>query len=250
MFGSLYDSPWVRDYGPVQIEVGGDPVWLDFAYRGERGLDDGIPALLAEHLRIKLERYNVVLEGGALIGNGRGLCAMTEESLAETGVNPAEPEAVDWLLDRLGCRALALLPKLPGELTGHADMLAQFLAPDLVAVAEIDAAAAPAEARALELSVAALRAAAVQLGQPLEVLRLPMPFEGETFYSYVNGTPLRGYFLVPSYSQVSEEVEAEVYRRLDAALPHLELVPVPSDIMIGLGGAVHCMTLGLRLKRS
>lgn len=249
VFGTLHDSPWVRDYGPLQVDEGGQPLWLDFIYRGERQLDDGVPALLAKHLGIAVERHELVLEGGALIGNGRGLCAMTETSLADTAVTPDEPEAVDWLLSHLGCQALAVLPALPGEPTGHADMVAQFLGPHLVAVAQVDAAAAPLQAVELEHTVQVLRAAAAALGQPLEVLRLPLIIEGETFFSYVNGTRLARYYLVPSFSRVPVAIEEEAYALLDAALPDVELVPVPSDQMISLGGAVHCMTVGLRLRR-
>jgi hypothetical protein len=49
---------------------------------------------------------------------------------------------------------------------------------------------------------------------------------------------------------VSKKLEAEAHRRLARALDGIRVVDVDSDDMIESGGAVHCVTLGLKRNLS
>jgi hypothetical protein len=51
---------------------------------------------------------------------------------------------------------------------------------------------------------------------------------------------------VPSYSNVSRKLEREAHQRLSDALVGVKVVAVDSDEMIESGGAIHCVTLGLK----
>ena len=130
--------------------------------------------------------------------------------------------------------------------TGHVDRGAQFLAPNKVALA-VPTRRSPSEVRlALERARQALELAAVAHGQTLTFVELPIESRREKYYSYVNGLRTPSHYFVPSYSNVSRKLEREVRRRLSEALQGVQVVGVDSDDMIESGGAIHCVTLGLK----
>ena len=90
-----------------------------------------------------------------------------------------------------------------------------------------------------------MQQAAAALGQGLEVVRVPLVADGGAYFAYLNGTRIDDVYLVPSYRAVPRALQRRAYKALQAAMPGVTLVPVPSDEMVELGGAVHCITLGL-----
>lgn len=243
-----HDTPWIRDYGPQQvIEPNGEVKWLDFRYSEERPFDDLVPIELAPRLGANVEPQTFWLDGGALISNGSGLCAMTDTSLSEMGIDEEDDEQFDRFLVTVGCDVMAVLPALPREETGHADVIAQFLSETVVAIGEADPATPADVAGALDEAVTTLDEAALAFGQSLSVIRLPLAARGDRFYSYVNGTRLPMRYLVPRF-QTTPELERIVHRRLRAALPDVTLVPILADSMVERGGALHCITLGLSTR--
>jgi agmatine deiminase len=246
-----YDTPWIRDYGPIQIKSSESTVhWLDFEYSPERPNDDSVPRKLAEHVGIPIEYGKYDLDGGAIISNGQGLCAITDKNLDEAYVDLTRPEELGAFRQLLGCDALAILPALTGESTGHADIIAQFLSQDAVAVSIVDQEVSYENAAELDRAVDALVSAAHSIGQRIRIIRLPMHVEGENYYSYVNGTRLKNTYLMPSFESVSTETEKMAYRLMQSVLHDVRLVPIPADSMVQSGGAVHCITLGLSFPRS
>lgn len=245
-----YDTPWIRDYGPIQLKARGNTIyWLDFDYTSERPHDDSVPQQLAEYMGIPVKDGDYYLEGGAIISNGRGLCAITEKSLDEASVDQTSSEKLAAFKQLLGCRGLAILPALTGETTGHADIIAQFLSPDIVAVAMVDHDESSELSAELDEAADSLVATASAIGQRLRIIRVPIHVDGEDFYSYVNGTRLRNAYLIPSFRNVSPETELMAYRVIRSAIPEVRLIPVPADHMVQRGGAVHCITLGLSLPQ-
>jgi hypothetical protein len=105
-----FDTPWIRDYGPLQIKSQKSSFhWLDFKYSGERPDDDLFPQQLAQFLNIPVESGDYYLDGGALISNGKGLCAITDKSLEESSVDQDSSEEFSVFKHRLGCRTLVVL---------------------------------------------------------------------------------------------------------------------------------------------
>lgn len=241
------DTPWVRDYGPVQVFERGASLWQDYHYSDERWRDDALPWALAEAHRVPMDVEAPELDGGGIASNGRGLCAITERSLAASRIDFDDRAEVEAFASALGCRALAVVPALPAEQTGHVDVAMQFLGPRTVAVASMDAELAPDDAALLDYGAWLVSAAAEALGEPLRVVRVPMWADGDVFYTYVNGTRVGDRFFVPSYQETGRPFEFEAYRALQRALPGVRLTPVPADAMVPLGGALHCITLGLNL---
>jgi agmatine deiminase len=241
-----HDTPWIRDYGPLEVvsERNGR-IWIDLSYYEDRPLDDALPLELSRMAHVQLETYSLVGEGGGVVSNGVGVCAMTTSTFDAAVEYDASAERTEGLLWVFGCQSLAVVPSLSGEETGHVDIAVQFLAQDLVAVAEMDPDYNGLVATELDMAVESVMAAAEALGQSMRVVRVPMHSLGPRFYTYVNGTRVGQSFLVPHYRTVAASLEQAAYRRLRQAMPGVKLVPIYADPMVEQGGAVHCVTLGL-----
>ncbi len=241
------DTPWIRDYGPIEVERPRGISWLDLTYAPEdRPLDDAVPTLLGEVFETSHERERFQLDGGGIISSGTGLCGITGASLKGLGLDTADGEGVEDFLETIGCRTLARLPELPSESTGHVDMVAQFLSPHTVAIAVPTEHSSPEVREALEQARRALERAGRAHGAELEFVELPLVNDAERYYSYVNGLRTPSHYFVPSYSSVDLQLQAEAHRRLEQALIGVTVIGVDSDEMIESGGAIHCVTLGLK----
>jgi agmatine/peptidylarginine deiminase len=246
------DSSWVRDYGPLQLLPArgyhGDPIWLDTEYVPERQDDDAVPSALAPELGVEIAASPLPLQGGAIISNGRGLCAVTIEYCLEMGIDFEDAAFMDSLLEQVGCQVVALLPDLRDDPTRHVDMFAQFLAEDVVAVARVEGPENAEDASRMDEAALGLQEAAERLGMRLRVIRIPMPYFGAGKYlTYLNGLRLPESFMVPSYRDAPDEMEAAAYSLLSEALPGTGLVTVPADKIISRSGSLHCISLGLTL---
>jgi len=245
------DSPWVRDYAPLQL-LGDDAsiTWVDAIYHSDRPMDDSLPKLLQHRFPVRHQQLSVLLDGGALISNGRGLCATTRGAMDDGGVDLASATQRSWLLRGLGCDALVVLPVLTEEPTRHADVMAQFLDEDTVAVGEMSHDSHPADARVLDVAAALLQSGGRALGQEIEIVRVPIERGAEDiYYSWVNGLRMGDLFVVPHFEAVASEVEERAHRALAGAMPDVTLVPLESESMIRMGGAIHCITAQLNGRR-
>jgi agmatine/peptidylarginine deiminase len=246
-----HDNFWTRDFGPVSVELpDGRSAFLDFTYPQTRVLDDGIPSALALAYGVPVFRIPLGLEGGVIMTNGEGLC-VTTTTLAVA--NPDVPfEVLTRQMERLlGCSQLVFLESPRDEATGHVDMFAKFTSPDTVLVGAFAAGESPEDAALMEGNARLLKSIRVGRGRKLRVVRIPMPApEGSVYRSYTNSLLVNGLAIVPTYGRNPKEEAAalEAYRR---ALPtDWQVSTVDASGAIGLGGAVHCAALELRLGRA
>jgi len=256
-FHLVTDTPWVRDYGPLQVrERKGRILWLDADYSTWRPFDDVVPLRLAEELRVDLESLQAPIDGGAVASNGLGLCVSTTEYFAENEL--PYPHAVSgWrvraeaLLHAIGCRVLALVPALSNEGTQHVDVLVQFLGPHSVAVAQFDPLDALENAMRMQVAVETIDRAARMLGIDLDVHGIHVPEdEAGVYFEYVNSLRLGDVLLVPSYTGAFEQDEQEALEDWAAALPEVQIVSVPAQDLWDAEGGIHCAALGLYLGRA
>lgn len=248
---TVVDTAWVRDWGPIQSTTrGGKHLWLDADYDDdERERDDLTPPLLGAHYRAPVVELPWVLDGGAFISNGAGLCALTLEYVEESDIVWADDDLGD-LLAQLGCRATALIPTLVAEPTKHADMIAQFVGPKRVMIAQVldEDGESGEDGLRLAEAEAGLRRAAAVLGLTLEVVHVPTPPTGVGLgysYSYVNGLRLRDRYLMPSYVELDARWELWAWNAVQEAHGDVPVVPVIASELISSGGAIHCAALGL-----
>lgn len=242
-----HDTMWVRDYGPMVLHWPGEsPVILDAIYDTERAMDDRVPQKMAGLVGWERVPVPVVIEGGNLLFNGRGL-AIT------AGLPGCGDELTDEECDRLleiaqdhyGIRELVVLENMVGEPTGHVDMFATFTSPNTVVVGRYDRDLDPVNADVLDRN--ADRLSRVETGQGfLQVLRVPMPPRTEGLWrSYTNVVYANGVLLVPVYPGVDlrgQGIALEMFRR---ALPGWEVIGVDASGVIQSGGALHCSVMNL-----
>ena len=247
-FDTVVDTPWIRDWGPVQVSVEAGALWLDTSYEDDDRLrDDLAPQLFAHRYGSELAELDWAIDGGAFISNGRGLCVLTREYLDNEMLYYDDAGEMDALLGELGCRVVALVPTLVGEATKHADMIAQFVSPTRVMVAQIDPALDLEDSLRLDAVVLGLHRAAELLEFDLEVVRVPTPAiePSGAPRTYVNGLRLRDRYLMPSYPELGEAMEREAQAAIRRALGSVTVVPVVVSEMIHSGGAIHCAALGV-----
>ncbi len=243
------NSPWIRDYGPLQTYAAdGKSIWLDAGYGMDRPDDDRVPLAMSESLPVTYESLDIGFEGGAIISNGHGLCASTIEYFAMNALDLEDEPLRDYLLGRLGCSSFVLVPALSADQTRHIDMFAQFLTPDIIAIGSVDPRESEDDAKRMDRATQGLFAAARMVGLDPTVVRVPLPALANGEYrTYLNALRVGRSLLVPSYADVPEEVEVAAYTVFSTALREVAILPVPADEMIRLGGALHCIGVAVSL---
>lgn len=242
------DSVWARDYAPLQVwepDVG--LIWLDAPYDSERPLDDDLPLHLTRWSPTPTEGLAHSIDGGAVASSGDRLCVSTVEYFLDNEIDWNDQDELDPLLLQLGCERMVLVPALIAEETKHIDVFMQFVEPEVVAIASYDPSSDPEDAERMDAAATAVREAADHMGKSLTVVRIPSPSpRGRDYPSYTNFLRLSDVALVPSYSNVRFSPEEDVYARLQAVMPGVELIAIPADVPVDYGGAVHCLTWGLQ----
>ncbi|MCB9759196.1 MAG: agmatine deiminase family protein [Alphaproteobacteria bacterium] len=238
------DSIWMRDYGPLFLEdAAGRPVFGDPTYLVGRDQDDAFPAALGQRLAVPVVEVPLKLDGGNLLPDGEGGCVTTTQLLVR---NPERDAVEAALTDTAGCARVIWLEPIDGERTGHVDVFLTFAGPGQALLGASDPVEDPDNAAALDRNAEAL------LDAGYDVRRVPMPPHGdldgdtvEDHPTWLNGVLAEGdrpLWIVPSYAEAPPERRAEALAAFAAAMPEREVVEVPADALVTLGGALHCVT--------
>jgi len=205
--------------------------------------DAAIPGVLTGALKLRAWEPGLVLEGGSIDVNGKGLLLSTEECLLSPvqARNPAlnRRQIERALCDYLGARRILWLRNgIAGDDThGHVDDLARFVNADTVAIAS-EPDRTDANYEPLRENLALLRKL------PLRVVKLPMPaplfFNGRRLpASYANFYIANGLVLVPTFNDPNDRIALNTLARLfpDRVVTGINAV----ELVWGLG-TLHCMT--------
>ncbi len=258
---TLHDIPtndaWCRDHGPsflVSDRADAPPALVDWQYNAWGGKyppfdsDNAVPQKIAQLQGRKVFSPGIVLEGGAIENNGRGVLLTTERCLLNPNrnANLSREQIEAYLQDYLTVDKILWLTQgdIPGDDTdGHIDQLARFINPTTIAAAtasdENDECFADLQAMWAEL-----RQMTDLDGQPFTIVPLPIPqpkFVGEQRLpcSYCNFLIVNGGVIVPQFDDPMDAVAIETLQRL---MPDRRVVGSPSlDLIWGLG-SFHCMS--------
>ncbi len=189
---TLHDVPtndvWARDHGAMFLSGASDlpPALVDWEYNAWGGkyppfdLDNRIPSYQAQVTGRRRFSPGIILEGGAVDGDGQGTVLTTEPCLLNPNRNPqlGQADVEQYLADYCGARkVLWLAGEVAGDDTdGHIDELARFVAPATV-LAAVETDQADVNFAPLADNVARLRSMTDAQGRALEVIpvRLPKP---------------------------------------------------------------------------
>lgn len=243
------DRVWTRDYGPIFVRNRrGQVAITNWRFSGWAKYDnwkkdDAVTAQITRRFKMRAWRPGLVLEGGSIDVNGRGLLLTTEECLLSPvqarnpGLGRREIERA--LRNYLGVRRVIWLRNgIAGDDThGHIDDLARFVGPDTVVIA--------AEEDKSDLNYEPLRENLRLLrAEPVRVAKLPMPrpliFAGQRLpASYANFYIANKLVLVPTFNDPSDRVALATFARL---FPDREVTGIHATELVWGLGTLHCMT--------
>ena len=244
------NDAWIRDNGPcflVPTDVTAPPVLLDWEFNswGNKyppfDLDNAVPARIAEltgHQRIC---PGIVLEGGAIDGNGDGIILTTKSCLLNPNRNSsiATGEIEEYLSRYVGAKQVIWLDgEIPGDDTdGHVDQIARFVNPTTVLLSnnmEIEMAARNIERlQSAGNAVADLTYKVLPSPEARWLGNDRLPASYANFYIVNDGV------IVPVFGDPADD---EACATIAACQPNRRVVSVRVDRLIAGLGAVHCLT--------
>jgi len=260
----LFDIPvndsWCRDHGPIFLngrpgtEAEGSQVILDWNYNAWGGKyppwdhDELTAGRIATQLGISSVKPELILEGGAIEGNGAGTILTTSSCLLNPNRNPGmtrermEQTLAEWFQ----ADNIVWLPGhgiIGDDTDGHIDQVARFVDERRVLLAAPYNDDAP-EAAELRENFDAVTLARNSSGESLIPIPLVMPqpkFQEEHRLPacYCNYYITNGAIIVPTFNDWADDVAMQL---LQDCYPDRTVVGVSAiDLVWGLG-AFHCMT--------
>ena len=257
------DRSWARDNLPTFVVKRGALGAVKWRFDGwaryrNHAHDDAAGRAVAESwadrcweptVLVRGRARRVVLEGGAIDGDGQGTLLTSRDCLLDGPrarnrvLGPAGTEQV--LAEHLGAtRVIWLGAGIVGDDTsGHVDDYVRFVAPGVVVVGEESRRHDP-NYRALAEAREHLRGARDACGRKLEVVSLPMPepvlHQGQRLpASYANFYLANQLALVPTFNDPADRI---ALGRLAELLPGRRVVGIHCvDLVLGQG-TLHCST--------
>jgi agmatine deiminase len=256
---TVHDLPtndvWARDHGGMFLSGPPSlpPSLVDWQYNAWGGkyppydFDNAVPAHMARLTGRRRFTPGIVLEGGAVEGNGAGTILTTESCLLNPNRNPqlSKADIERYLADYLCAKKVLWTDGgIVGDDTdGHIDELARFVGPTTVVVA-LEEDPQDENYEPLRENERRIRTMTDAQGRPLEVVALPMPrplhFEENRLPAcYLNFYIANGAVIVPVFDDPADRVALATLGRLFPGRQIRGLNAV--DLVWGLG-AFHCIT--------
>jgi agmatine deiminase len=246
------NDAWLRDIGPTFVIDDGALIAVDWQFNGwgqntefEWGHDDTIAARIAQWLDIRVERADIVNEGGGLHVDGHGTVLLTDTVQLDPDRNPShDRDSIALQIHHaLGTHRAIWLPRglwrdnfLNGT-KGHVDIVACFAPDGRLLVHQQTDEAHPDHALWDELSS--------QFSQEgIDVLALPAPATLKdnrdwVDYSYINHYVCNGAVVCPGFGDRADEAAREI---LSESYPNRDVVVLESRALFAMGGGIHCIT--------
>ncbi len=250
LYDHCNDDVWCRDHGAIFVEEDKELVATDWKFNGwgehfaPYGLDDKMASQMAQSQGIRHERYEEVLEGGAIETNGAGTLLTTEAVLLNPNRNPHLNQAgVEKMLQkRLGVKGIIWLNEgIEGDDTGgHIDDIARFTNENTILISSSQ------EGRNKETLEENLR----RLEETrFTTIKLPMPEPCEVPgwrlpilpASYVNFLITNELVLVPTFQQKANDDYA--IGVIQEQFPRRTVIGVDCLDIVQEGGALHCLSM-------
>jgi agmatine deiminase len=248
------NDAWCRDHGPIFVRDNLTTAVIDWGYNAWGGkyppfdADNAVPAQVAAHLQRKCFVPGVVLEGGAIEGNGHGTILTTESCLLNPNRNSdiSREQMEEYLGAYLGTSHVLWLARgeLAGDDTdGHIDQLARFVDSHTIVAAWQDN-SNDVNYEPLKANFEQLEQMVGQDGKGFTVIRLPLPkpkfCQGKRLpASYCNFYVTNGAVIVPQFEDAADEAAVRI---LEGLFPDRQVLGLPSlDLVWGLG-SFHCLT--------
>lgn len=257
---TFYDHPtndaWCRDHGPIFVKNDrtGEVAVTDWAYNawGDKyppyDLDNQIPPSIARKLKLRRFENDMVLEGGSIDVNGRGLLLTSEQCLLNKNRNPhlTRAQIEQNLKDYLGVKQVLWVGEgiIGDDTDGHIDDITRFFKADGF-ITCVESNRRDPNHRILGENLDRLRSFRTPAGKKFAIVELPMPkpfsFRRQLVpASYANFLIINGAVLVPQFRQPRRDAEAREI--IGACFPGREVVGIDCYHLIWGLGTLHCIS--------
>jgi Peptidylarginine deiminase and related enzymes len=250
-----YVDVWFRDYGPTFVVNRATHsvamVGWKFNAWGEKYTDliqdDIIPSSLQTQLGFPLFDAGIVLEGGSIDVNGRGVVMTTEQCLLHPNRNPSlsRRELERYLGEYLGTsKVIWLREGIAGDDTdGHIDDIARFADPTTI-VCAVEEDEGDENYRPLQENLHILREARSVAGERFRILPVPMPHRSEDGLGRLPASYLNFYIgntvvLVPQFGDPCDLRALEILKQ---AFPDRSIRGIDCRRLVEGMGTLHCIT--------
>jgi agmatine deiminase len=269
---TLHDIPtndaWCRDHGPtflshvetnnpkskIQNPKSAPPAIVDWEYNAWGGkyppfdLDNEVPRHIAELQNRRRFVPGIILEGGAIDGNGRGCILTTKSCLLNPNRNSdlSQADVERYIRDYLGAKKILWLTggEIAGDDTdGHIDQIARFVNPTTLVVSTCDE-KNDDNYEPTQQNLRELREMTDQDGRPLEIIPLKLPralfCDGQRLPAgYCNFLIANNVVIVPQFGDTADEAAVETLKPL---FPNRDVRLCPSLNLIWGLGSFHCLS--------
>ena len=250
------DDTWARDCSALTVidEEEDEPLLLDFTFTGWGGKfdasrDNAMSAALALVYGARMEKIDLILEGGGVESNGAGSLLVTSECLLNPNRNAhlskTQTEAI--LKKEFGVEQILWLNHgyLAGDDTdSHIDTLARFIDTDTIMYVKCDD-TEDEHYEALKKMEEELMELRDMEGEPFNLIALPMCspayYDGERLpATYANFLIVNDAVLLPVYNDPHDAEAIEICRK---AFKGRDIVPIDCSVLIRQHGSLHCVTM-------
>lgn len=225
---------WTRDATPEIVQrKNGEWKLVSFAEKTETWnapFSEVVTPLIEQELGLKAEKSFLHLQGGnILIDDERTLFAT--DLVFDDNPRYTRDQIIAELKRALEVKRVVVLPKLPGELTGHIDTFVFYGGGKKAIVARSEY---PEQQEVLEKVAQVFR----KEGYSVDRLRITQSEEETATQSYTNALKLEDRIFVPSYGHLRNDAAAvRVFKKLG-----LPVLPVNCAELSAYGGEIHCIT--------
>ncbi|MEM7348347.1 MAG: agmatine deiminase family protein [Chloroflexota bacterium] len=228
---------WIRDFAPIRTRAGNfqfryTPQYLD---RDESDWVETEFKRWFDETGLSVKSIPLILDGGNFNYNGYDRAITTERLLVD---NPdyTRQEILSILKETLGLSHIALLPEVPGDVTGHSDGMVKWLDRHCVAVSSYPE----------PLRTQVMRALKAGLGNDITLIEFPYVPEEEMHVDgwpsakgvYVNALTTPYAIYIPHFGLAEDVMATNLYQQY-ATKP---VIPVKVGKEVDLGGTVRCLT--------
>jgi agmatine/peptidylarginine deiminase len=260
IYECLVNDTWARDHGGITSVQDGKPLILDFQFNGwgkkfAANFDTQITKKLFDKNAFPAswgikDLNHIVMEGGSLEADGRGVLMTTTQCLLEINRNPElNKESIELLLKEL-LHVEKVLWIEHGYLAGddtdsHIDTLARFCDEHTIAYVKCDD-EKDEHFSELKLMEEELKNCTDVNGKPYKLVALPM---ADAAYdvdgmripaTYANFLIMNEAVLLPIYNSSNDD---EAVKIMQGIYPNKEIIPIDSVVLIQQHGSIHCITM-------